>query len=435
MWNHMCECRLPPQAQSCPMPSQVAPVTERSPIAIRLPIPLDIRMLHAPTGRAHVHRGALGAHRHMSHAGTCEELAALPCVFILALGRSGSSHLVQILHSIPGYRISGETDNAWVYLARFARLAEAMDQKRARVHQATSTAALGRTGSMAELPLCETWRPYYQRAGARATNLTARCRAMQHEATGSHVSTCKLARETVREAERCNSIKPRECINPRGMLRKKLAHSCPVACGACRLSSRTPFERSVDLCEARRLLLAVHNPEPRARVFGFKEIYSPWVRRPWQLGEIFDGGIGFIRGLFPRAKFILHWRENVTRIAGSDFWQTEGERAQSIANFKKVVRRYEEYVDNHPDHAFATTLEGVTVRKRQQSQLRNLFKFLGEPLTARVKAVAREHLALHDWSEETHMRRVPVHHANGSTTFQSVSYAWSTSSQARRSEG
>ena len=371
----------------------------------------------------------------MSHAGTCEELAALPCVFILALGRSGSSHLVQILHSIPGYRISGETDNAWVYLARFARLAEAMDQKRARVHQATSTAALGRTGSMAELPLCETWRPYYQRAGARATNLTARCKAMQHEATGSHVATCKLARETVREAERCNSIKPRECINPRGMLRKKLAHSCPVACGACRLSSRTPFERSVDLCEARRLLLAVHNPEPRARVFGFKEIYSPWVRRPWQLGEIFDGGIGFIRGLFPRAKFILHWRENVTRIAGSDFWQTEGERAQSIANFKKVVRRYEEYVDNHPDHAFATTLEGVTVRKRQQSQLRNLFKFLGEPLTARVKAVAREHLTLHDWSEETHMRRVPVHHANGSTTFQSVSYAWSTSSQARRSEG
>ena len=371
----------------------------------------------------------------MSHAGTCEELAALPCVFILALGRSGSSHLVQILHSIPGYRISGETDNAWVYLARFARLAEAMDQKRARVHQATSTAALGRTGSMAELPLCETWRPYYQRAGARATNLTAICKAMQHEATGSHVSTCKLARETVREAERCNSIKPRECINPRGMLRKKLAHSCPVACGACRLSSRTPFERSVDLCEARRLLLAVHNPEPRARVFGFKEIYSPWVRRPWQLGEIFDGGIGFIRGLFPRAKFILHWRENVTRIAGSDFWQTEGERAQSIANFKKVVRRYEEYVDNHPDHAFATTLEGVTVRKRQQSQLRNLFKFLGEPLTARVKAVAREHLSLHDWSEETHMRRVPVHHANGSTTFQSVSYAWSTSSQARRSEG
>ena len=379
--------------------------------------------------------GALGAHRQMSHAGTCEELAALPCVFILALGRSGSSHLVQILHSIPGYRISGETDNAWVYLARFARLAEAMDQKRARVHQATSTAALGRTGSMAELPLCETWRPYYQRAGARATNLTARCRAMQHEATGSHVSTCKLARETVREAERCNSVKPRECINPRGMLRKKLAHSCPVACGACRLSSRTPFERSVDLCEARRLLLAVHNPEPRARVFGFKEIYSPWVRRPWQLGEIFDGGIGFIRGLFPRAKFILHSRENVTRIAGSDFWQTEGERAQSIANFKKVVRRYEEYVDNHPDHAFATTLEGVTVRKRQQSQLRNLFKFLGEPLTARVKAVAREHLTLHDWSEETHMRRVPVHHANGSTTFQSVSYAWSTSSQARRSEG
>ena len=395
---------------------------------------------NSPKQRARRHcaaRARESSGRHMSHPGTsCEELAALPCVFILALGRSGSSHLIQILHSIPGYRISGETDNAWVYLARFARLAQAMDQKRVRAHHATSTAALsGRTGFRVELPLCETWRPYYQRAGARATNLTARCRAMQHGATDLHVSTCKLARETVREAERCNSIKPRECISPRGMLRKKLAHSCPVACGACQLSSRKPFESSVDLCEARRLLLAVHNPEPRARVFGFKEIYSPWVRRPGQLGEIFDGGIGFIRGLFPRAKFILHWRENVTRIAGSDFWQTEGERAQSIASFKKVVRRYEEYVDNHPDHAFATTLEGVTVRKRQQSQLRNLFKFLGEPLTARVKAVAREHLALHDWSEETHMRRVPVHHANGSTTFESVSFAWSTSSQARRPGG
>ena len=186
----------------------------------------------------------------------------------------------------------------------------------------------------------------------------------------------------------------------------------------------------MDLCDARRLLLAVHNPEPRARGFGFKEIYSPWVRKPEQMNEVFDSGVGFVRGLFPRAKFILHWRENLTRIAGSDFWQTEGERARSIARFRAVVRRYEEYVDNHPDHAFATTLEGVTVRKKQQSQLRNLFKFLEEPLTPKVKSVAREHLALHDWTEEVHTRLMPVHHANGSTTFQRVAYAWTAAAQA-----
>ena len=107
-------------------------------------------------------------------AASCDELAELPCVFILALGRSGSSHLIRILHSIPGYRISGETDNAWLYLARFARLTQSFEQRKARAHNA---ALNGQQGFKAKLPFCETWPPYYQRAGARAANLTARCKA------------------------------------------------------------------------------------------------------------------------------------------------------------------------------------------------------------------------------------------------------------------
>ena len=47
---------------------------------------------------------------------TCEGLASLPCVFIVALGRTGSTHVLHLLNQIDGYRISGETDNAWVYL-------------------------------------------------------------------------------------------------------------------------------------------------------------------------------------------------------------------------------------------------------------------------------------------------------------------------------
>ena len=72
------------------------------------------------------------------------------------------------------------------------------------------------------------------------------------------------------------------------------------------------------------------------------------------------------------------------------------------------------------------------MRKKQQSQLRNLFKFIEEPLTPRVKAVARENLALHDWSEEVHTRRLPTRLANGSIVYRTVAYAWSTSAQAAR---
>ena len=54
---------------------------------------------------------------------TCDELANRRCVFIVALGRTGSSHLLNLLNAIDGYRISGETDNSWLYLGWFASAA------------------------------------------------------------------------------------------------------------------------------------------------------------------------------------------------------------------------------------------------------------------------------------------------------------------------
>ena len=121
---------------------------------------------------------------------SCSAISQLPCVFILALGRTGSTHLLRLLNSIPGYRISGETDDAWIHMGWFAELMQLQAPPRNR----------GR------------WQP---------TSLI--------------------------DAD----------------------------------------DGNLTLCSVRRLMLQVHNPSPRARVFGFKEIYSPFVRRPTLMGHVF----------------------------------------------------------------------------------------------------------------------------------------------------
>ena len=243
---------------------------------------------------------------------TCDELANHRCVFIVALGRTGSSHLLNLLNAIDGYRISGETDNSWLYLGWFA------------------SAARG--------------------GGFNASDALA--------------------------------------------------------------------------CEMRRLMLAVHNPAPRARVFGFKEIYSPFVRRPSAAADVLTHGVGFVRDLFPRAKFIFHWRWNYTRIASSDFWSAERSANETSAHFAAVVRRYDSYVAAHPDHAFRTTLEGLTLRQNQ-TQVTRLFDFLGERLTPRLRKLARTRLVLRDWSEETHQRRIKRVADDGTVVVEKKGYAFS----------
>ena len=48
-------------------------------------------------------------------------------------------------------------------------------------------------------------------------------------------------------------------------------------------------------------------------------------------------GVGFVRDLFPRAKFIFHWRWNYTRIASSDFWSAERSANETSAHFAAIV--------------------------------------------------------------------------------------------------
>lgn len=169
------------------------------------------------------------------------------------------------------------------------------------------------------------------------------------------------------------------------------------------------------LCAMRELMLHLHNPAPRASTFGFKEIYSPFVRQPSMFGEVFAQGVEFIRTLFPRAKFIFHARRNLSRAAASDFWHRERtlvNRSDRIAHFAKTVRRFGDYVVRHPHYTFATTLEGLTDR-HNTTELEALFRFLNVRLTPRLRRVARSHMVLHDWVQERHTRRVELRAANG----------------------
>ena len=242
----------------------------------------------------------------MAAAAECSAISQMPCLFILALGRTGSTHLLRLLNSIPGYRISGETDNAWIHMGWFAEL-------------------------------------------------------MQLQAP------------------------------PRNRGRRQPASLIDAADG------------NLTLCSVRRLMLQVHNPSPGARVFGFKEIYSPFVRRPAVFDQVFSQGISFIRMLFPRAKFIFHWRSNLTRIADSDFWKEDRRRNSSAVNFENVVARYRDYASAHGDHAYTTTIE--TINKKRSQQLTGLFRFLGEELTPELRRVASARLALRDWTVQTETRR------------------------------
>ena len=61
-------------------------------------------------------------------------------------------------------------------------------------------------------------------------------------------------------------------------------------------------------------------------------------------------GIEQIRTLFPRAKFIFHWRRNTSRIAASDFWQLERQSAVARRNFERLVGRFRKYAAAHPDY-------------------------------------------------------------------------------------
>ncbi|KAL1527184.1 hypothetical protein AB1Y20_015863 [Prymnesium parvum] len=285
----------------------------------------------------------------------CEALKRLRAVFIIALGRSGSSHLLHVLNSLPGYRISGETDNAWVHLGWFARA------RLAAGISARSGAAKKPNHTYATLQR----KPYHSPLPASVPSLP----------------------ETVSESDL--------------------------------------------LCSMRQLMLLLHNPQPHARVFGFKEIYSPFIRNLSLIGEVFSQGVEFIRVLFPRAKFIFHYRQNLSRAVNSDFWHRETllkSHSERLHHFSVVVKHYLDYAGTHPDYCFASTLEGVT-DKYNTTHLYNLFAFLEEPLTGRIRRLATaraQRQKLKDWSEERHTRRIYKRLANGSLVVETKDFAFTT---------
>ena len=254
---------------------------------------------------------------------------------------------------MPGYRISGETDNAWIHLGWFAR----------------SRIAAGVT---------------------EGTGLTKKSNR-----TGAPI--------------------------------RQQAHSIMLVPGAAAGNAAADIRESDLLCSMRQLMLLLHNPRPRARVFGFKEIYSPFVRNVSLLGEVFSQGVDFVRAMFPRAKFIFHYRRNLTRASDSDFWHREelvADHRQRLRHFQHVVDSYLGYVRANPDHSFASTLEGIT-DKYNTSHLLDLFRFLDEPLTGPTRRTATSQtLKLNDWSEERHKRRIKRIDGNGSVSIETREYAF-----------
>ena len=386
---------------------------------------------------------------------SCSELSDQHAVFVIALGRTGSSHLLRLLNAIPGYRISGETDNSWLYLARHARsLPRGLLQ-------------------LSHRPVCDEFAPYLSHsAKIRAQNLSGLCRDCNRGP--SHCVRQGPTRELgymARRASLCRRARAartahRACANATAAtcLANATALACPLACGTCRAAASSPYDDEARSCAARRLFLAAHNPPPRASVFGFKEIYSPWIRRGdggGALDEVLDGGVDFLRGLWPKAKFIFHARRNLTRVAASDFWRdADACDAACARRFERVVARYRAYAWRNPQHAVFTTIEGLTSPPRSwretsrscalrlvqsaggtprndsgdatdcvEADLGRLFRWLGEELTPSLRSTAISHLHLRDWSEETHARRVRVELPNGTVVYETRAYAFATSEQ------
>ena len=386
----------------------------------------------------------------------CDALASERAVFIVALGRSGSSHLLHLLNAIPGYRVSGETENAWLHLARHARAAP-------------KPAAAAAAGPLCELPH---WRAVLgargrARAAAGGGSCWTTCARQQLRAARRFNKACKEARKAGLAAHGCHAeVTPHACRSS-----ASVALDCPQS-RAARVDPavRSPYADAAQLCAARRLFLAAHNPPPRASVFGFKEIYSPWIRRADvgggvqladALDEVLDGGVDFLRGLWPKAKFIFHARRNLTRVAASDFWRdADACDAACARRFERVVARYRAYAWRNPQHAMFTTIEGLTSPPRSwretsrscalrlvqsaggtprdgsvdatdcvEADLGRLFRWLGEELTTSLRSTAISHLHLRDWSEETHARRVRVELPNGTVVYETRAYAFATSEQ------
>ena len=132
------------------------PTPPHTPCALRRPSALGPRSSPSCCRLAFA-RACLGqAHgtAAMATAAECSTLSQMQCVFILALGRTGSTHLLRLLNSIPGYRISGETDNAWIHMGWFAHTLQLQAQAQARARGRRQSGGALSAADEGNLTLC-----------------------------------------------------------------------------------------------------------------------------------------------------------------------------------------------------------------------------------------------------------------------------------------
>ena len=129
------------------------------------------------------------------------------------------------------------------------------------------------------------------------------------------------------------------------------------------------------LRDIRTLLLeTVLRPEPDCRVVGFKEIDWPQER----LAEL----LGFMRAVFPGARFVLNTRD-LAHVAASKWW---ARRPDALGELQAMEQRYVAALDELGDDAWYRVHYDDWVADPEV--LRGLFDWLGEPFdVARVRAV------------------------------------------------
>ena len=95
------------------------------------------------------------------------------------------------------------------------------------------------------------------------------------------------------------------------------------------------------------------------------------------------------------------------------------------------MQTYRNYTKLHPDYSFGSTLEGLTNRSNSAA-LSKLFRFLDVPFTNKLRRVALSYLALHDWSEERHRRRMRRVDESGKLVVETRDYAFVRSAHSTK---
>ncbi len=134
------------------------------------------------------------------------------------------------------------------------------------------------------------------------------------------------------------------------------------------------YPETTALRELRLLMLeTVLRPAPDTRVVGFKEI--SWL--PERLPDY----LGFVRAVFPGARFILNTR-NLDDVAQSKWW---ADRPDARSELTTMEEQYVEAVTDLGDAAYRVHYDDWVA---DPSALRGLFEWLGEDFDeARVRAV------------------------------------------------